>query len=75
MRLDAPWRSMIYMPIQRILSLVSLVLWVILFTLMFGRREGRLVPDWLHAVSKSNFLWVTICVLGLLASALKLMLL
>jgi hypothetical protein len=44
--------------------------------LIVGRnRQGRLVPDWLRAASKSNFLWIAFCFLGLLASALKLILL
>jgi hypothetical protein len=67
---------MTLMQIQRILSLVVLVLWVILLVLMAGRyRQGRLAQEWLRAASKSNFLWVTLLVLGLLASALKLVLL
>jgi hypothetical protein len=62
--------------IQRILSLVVVVLWVILLALMAGRyRQGQLAPEWLRAASKLNSLWVTICALGLLASVLKLILL
>lgn len=62
--------------IQRILSLVVLVLWVILLVLMVGRyRQGQLAPGWLRAASKSNLLWGTLLVLGLLVSALKLILL
>jgi hypothetical protein len=67
---------MALMQIERILSLVVVVLWVVLLALMVGRyREGRLAPGWLRAASKSNVLWVTLLVLGLLASALKLLLL
>jgi hypothetical protein len=64
------------MQIQRLLTLVTVVLWVILLALMLGRyRQGQLAPDWLRAASKSNSLWVTLLVLGLLASVLKLLLL
>jgi hypothetical protein len=64
------------MHIQRILSLVQVVVWVILLVLAVGRnRQGQLVPDWLRAASKSNPLWIAVCILGLLASVLKLMLL
>jgi hypothetical protein len=67
---------MTLMQIQRILSIVVVVLWVILLALMAGRyRQGQLAPEWLRAASKSNFLWVTLLVLGLLASVLKLLLL
>jgi hypothetical protein len=64
------------MQMQRILSLVVLVLWAILLALVIGRyRQVRLAPDWLREASKSNLLWIAVCVLGLLTSALKLILL
>jgi hypothetical protein len=52
------------------------LVWVIFLALTVGRnRQGRLVPVWLRAASKSNLLWGAICFLGLLACALKLILL
>jgi hypothetical protein len=64
------------MEIQRILSLVVVILWAIFLALMIGRyREGHLAPDRLRAASTSNSLWVALLVLGLLTSALKLILL
>jgi hypothetical protein len=63
------------MQIQRTLSLVVAVLSAMLVSLMVGRnRQGRLVPEWLRAASKSNLLLIPVCILGLLACALKLIL-
>jgi hypothetical protein len=64
---------MTHLEIQRTLSLVVAVLSAMLVGLMVGRnRQGRLVPDWLRAASKSNLLLIAFCTLGLLACALKL---
>ena len=67
---------MTLMQIQRILSLAIVVFSAMLVALMVGRnRQGRLVPDWLRIASKSNLLLIAVCILGLLASVLKLILL
>jgi hypothetical protein len=66
---------MTQMHIQRILSLVQVVVWIIFLALTVGRnRQWRLVPDWLRAASSSNFLWIAVCTIGLLACALRLIL-